>query len=114
MKTELSNDLSVLKQIWVFETKPLEEGGQQSATAFIFRNDDAGGSSKGNRLSHQMWFSASAKNSHLAHEVGDDPVEGGALEPEALLAGAEGAEVLRRLGHHVGTQLEQVILKYSF
>ena len=50
----------------------------------------------------------------LAHEVGDHPVEGGALEAEALLAGAEGAEALRRLGHHVGTQLEQVILKYSF
>ena len=41
-------------------------------------------------------------------------MEGGALEAKALLAGAEGAEVLRRLGHHVGTQLEQVILKYSF
>ena len=44
--------------------------------------------------------------SHLAHEVGDHPVEGGALESEALLAGAEGAEVLRGLWHHVGTQLE--------
>merc|ERR1712183_1083154 len=41
----------------------------------------------------------------LAHEVGDDPVEGGALEPEALLPGAEGAEVLRGLGHHVSAQL---------
>ena len=30
----------------------------------------------------------------LAHEVGDDAVEGGALEAEALLAGAERAEVL--------------------
>ena len=44
--------------------------------------------------------------SHLAHEVGDHPVEGGTLESEALLAGAEGAEVLRGLWHHVGTQLE--------
>ena len=51
--------------------------------------------------------SAPAKNSHLAHEVGDDPVEGGALEPEALLAGAEGAEVLRGLGHHVSAQLNR-------
>ena len=41
--------------------------------------------------------------SHLAHEVGDHPVEGGTLESEALLAGAEGAEVLRGLWHHVGT-----------
>ena len=32
--------------------------------------------------------------SALAHEVGDDAVEGGALEAEALLAGAERAEVL--------------------
>jgi hypothetical protein len=30
----------------------------------------------------------------LAHEVGDDAVEGGALEAEALLASAQGAEVL--------------------
>ena len=49
--------------------------------------------------------------SHLAHEVGDHPVEGGTLESEALLAGAEGAEVLRGLWHHVGTQLE---IKESF
>merc|ERR1711865_1257729 len=41
----------------------------------------------------------------LAHEVGDDTVEGGALEAEALLAGAQDAEVLRGLGHDVGAQL---------
>ena len=41
----------------------------------------------------------------LAHEVGDDPVEGGALEAEALLPGAQRAEVLGGLGHHVGAQL---------
>ena len=34
----------------------------------------------------------------LAHEVGDDAVEGGALEAEALLAGAERAEVLWKFG----------------
>ena len=33
-------------------------------------------------------------------------MEGGTLESEALLASAEGAEVLRGLWHHVGTQLE--------
>ena len=88
------------------ETKH-QEAGQQSATASVFRNDE--GSSK-------VFFFPHAKSDlpHLAHEVGDHPVEGGALEAKALLAGAEGAEVLRRLGHHVGTQLEQVILKYSF
>merc|ERR1712022_82837 len=37
----------------------------------------------------------------LAHEVGDDAVEGGALEAEALLASAEGTEVLRGLGDDV-------------
>ena len=42
----------------------------------------------------------------LAHEVGDDAVEGAALVAEALLAGAEGAEVLRRHWHHVGAQLD--------
>jgi len=34
----------------------------------------------------------------LAHEVGDHAVEAGALEAEALLASAEGAEVLAGLG----------------
>mmetsp|Transcript_31747 Transcript_31747/g.94331 ORF Transcript_31747/g.94331 Transcript_31747/m.94331 type:complete len:221 (+) Transcript_31747:184-846(+) len=48
----------------------------------------------------------------LAHEVGDHAVEGAALEVErlahlarALLAGAEGAEVLRGLGRDVGPEL---------
>ena len=35
----------------------------------------------------------------LAHEVGDDTVETRPLEAEALLAGAERAEVLAGLGH---------------
>ena len=39
----------------------------------------------------------------LAHEVGDDAVEGGALEAEALLAGAERAEVLCLVGSGNGT-----------
>ena len=56
--------------------------------------------------------SATSKNSHLAHEVGDDPVEGGALEPEALLPGAEGAEVLRGLGHHVSAQLNRTRFEF--
>jgi len=41
----------------------------------------------------------------LAHEVGDDAVEGGVGVAEALLAGAQSAEVLGGLGGHVGTQL---------
>ena len=44
-------------------------------------------------------------DAYLAHEVGDDPVEGGSLEAESLLAGAKGAEVLGSLRHNVGTQL---------
>ena len=64
---------------------------------------------KENRLSHIRCFSALINHlsPHLAHEVGDDPVEGGALEAEALLARAESAEVLRGLGHHVSAQLKQ-------
>jgi len=42
----------------------------------------------------------------LAHEVGDDAVEGGPLEPEPLLPGAQGAEVLRGLGNHIRSQLK--------
>ena len=43
----------------------------------------------------------------LAHEVGDDAVEGGPLVTEALLPGAEGAEVLGSLGDHVGAELKR-------
>ena len=42
---------------------------------------------------------------YLAHEVGDDAVEGGSLETVALLASAQGAEVLRCLGDDVSSQL---------
>ena len=40
----------------------------------------------------------------LAHEVGDDAVEAGALEAETLLAGAQRAEVLRGFGDDVRAQ----------
>ena len=40
----------------------------------------------------------------LTHKIRDDPVERGALVTDALLAGAQGAEVFRRLGHHIGPQ----------
>jgi len=43
--------------------------------------------------------------SSLAHEVGDDAVEAGALVAVALLSGAQGTEVLAGLGHHVIPQL---------
>lgn len=42
---------------------------------------------------------------YLAHEAWDDAVETGALVAEALLASAQGAEVLSRLGRDVGPQL---------
>ena len=42
----------------------------------------------------------------LEHELGDDTVEGRALVAEALLAGAESAEVLGGLGNDVIVQLE--------
>ncbi len=54
-----------------------------------------------------------AKPKHLAHEVGDDAVKFGALEVQrfallahALLASAKRTEVLGRLGHDVGEQLQ--------
>merc|ERR1719422_1938073 len=43
--------------------------------------------------------------STLAHKVRDDAVEGGALVAVALLPGAQRAEVLAGLGHHVASQL---------
>jgi len=43
--------------------------------------------------------------STLTHEVGDDTVEGGVLEADALLPGAQGTEVLSSLGHNIGTKL---------
>jgi hypothetical protein len=42
----------------------------------------------------------------LEHEVGDDAVERGALVAEALLAGAESAEVLGGLGDNVIEEVE--------
>ena len=43
---------------------------------------------------------------YLAHEVGDDTVEGGALVAVSLLPGAQGAEVLRGLGDNIAPQLK--------
>merc|ERR1719495_288967 len=42
----------------------------------------------------------------LDHETGNNAVEDAALVPEALLPGAERAEILASLGHVVGEQLE--------
>jgi len=47
---------------------------------------------------------AAGEVASLAHEAGDDAVEGGALIAEPLFPGAEGAEVLRRLRANVGVQ----------
>ena len=44
---------------------------------------------------------------HLAHEVGDDPVERRPFETEAFLSSAESAEILRGLGNHVGAELSK-------
>jgi len=41
----------------------------------------------------------------LAHEVGDDSVEGGGLEAESLLAGAQGTEILSCLRDNIGPEL---------
>lgn len=42
----------------------------------------------------------------LAHEIRYDPVEAASLVTEASLSGAEGAEILRRLGNNVLPQLK--------
>ena len=49
---------------------------------------------------------SSGKVSTLAHEVGDHTVEGGALEAEPLLPGAESTEVLAGLWHDACSQLK--------
>uniref|UniRef100_A0A8C5EZD5 Uncharacterized protein n=1 Tax=Gouania willdenowi TaxID=441366 RepID=A0A8C5EZD5_GOUWI len=41
----------------------------------------------------------------LAHEVRDDSMEGAPLVAKAFLSSAESSEVLRRLRHHVSTEL---------
>lgn len=43
----------------------------------------------------------------LAHEVGDDAMEGGALVAVALLAGAQGTEVLACLRYDIGAKLKR-------
>ena len=45
---------------------------------------------------------------YLAHEVGDDAVEGGPLEAVPLLPCAERAEVLAGFGNHVASQLQNL------
>ena len=49
--------------------------------------------------SHRTW-------ADLAHEVGDDAVEAGALVAVPLLAGAQRAEVLARPRGHVKAELK--------
>ena len=49
---------------------------------------------------------SSSEVSTLAHEVGDHTVEGGALEAEPLLTGAQSAEILRGLWYNIGPQLK--------
>ena len=54
---------------------------------------------------------SSSEVSALAHEVGDDAVEGGALVSEPLLSGAESSEVLSSLGDDIVPQLKQSNIK---
>ena len=53
----------------------------------------------------------SSEVSALAHEVGDDTVEGGALVSEPLLSSAESSEVLSSLGDNIVPQLKQSNIK---
>merc|ERR1712121_511606 len=49
--------------------------------------------------------------STLAHEVGDDPVEAGALESESFLTSAQSTEVLAGLWNHVRSELHDNLAK---
>ena len=51
-------------------------------------------------------YVAAGEVTTLEHELGDDTVELGARVAEALLASAEGAEVLGRLGDDIVEELE--------
>jgi hypothetical protein len=51
-------------------------------------------------------YVAPGKVTALQHELRDDTVELGVLVAEALLAGAEGAEILDRLGDDIVEELE--------
>jgi hypothetical protein len=53
-----------------------------------------------------MPYIAAGEVTALEHELGDDAVELGAGVAEPLLAGAQGAEVLGRLGDDVVEELE--------
>lgn len=54
----------------------------------------------GQRLDAWSW-------AHLAHELGNDAVKGGAFVAEALLTGAEGPEVLGSFRNHVCVELQE-------
>jgi hypothetical protein len=53
-----------------------------------------------------LTYVAAGEVTALEHELGDDTVELGALVAEALLASAESAEVLSRLGDDIVEELE--------
>lgn len=55
---------------------------------------------------HCATYVAAGEVTTLEHELGDDAVELGVLVAEALLASAEGAEVLDRLGDDIVVELE--------
>ena len=46
-------------------------------------------------------------SNHLAHEVGNDPVEGRPFEAETFLTSTQSAEILRSLGNHVEAELSK-------
>lgn len=61
-----------------------------------------------------MTYVATGEVTALEHEVGDDAVESGSLVAEALLAGAESAEVLSGLGDVLIEEVEVDALSLDY
>lgn len=57
-------------------------------------------------MQRRKTYVATGEVTTLKHELGNDSVELGARVAEALLAGAEGTEVLSRLGDDIVEELE--------
>jgi hypothetical protein len=74
---------------------------------FIDRRSEDFDAIASDQRAQRRWrtYIAASEVTSLEHEVLNAAVEGRSLEAEALLAGAERAEVLSRLRHNISAQL---------